>query len=181
MRRNDEVSVVAADGRPIGQLFVGLGWISAPGDDVDLDVSAIVFDSAGRRDEMVTRRTGQAYRGAIAHLGDSRTGASAGDAEVMLFDLTRIPDQVGAIVIAINSFSGQRFTSIANAHVRIGDSQTGQELARFDLTDTQPSTAVLMASIRRGPQGWRLRAIGEFHDTRFARKLVDFAARHAGG
>ena len=45
---------------------------------------------------------------------------------------------------------------------------------RYDLSDTQPSTAVLMAILRRGTTGiWGVRAIGEFHETRFVKKLVD--------
>ena len=36
-----------------------------------------------------------------------------------------------------------------------------------------------MAMVRRsGPGVWDVRAIGEFHDTRFVKKLVDPAARH---
>jgi stress response protein SCP2 len=180
LRHSDRMAIVAADGRPVARLFAGLGWTSAPGNDVDLDASAMAFKLDGKHHEVVTGRHSRAYDGAIAHLGDNRTGSAVGDAEVILLDLERMPQDIGTIVIAITSFTGQRFTSIANAYLRIGDAATGQELARFDLTDTQPSTSVLMASIRRDPGGgWQLRAIGEFHDTRFARNLVDFAARHA--
>ena len=51
---------------------------------------------------------------------------------------------------------------------------------RYDLADTQPSTALLMAELRRGGAGmWQMRAIGEFHDFRTVKKLLPAAARQA--
>jgi len=51
---------------------------------------------------------------------------------------------------------------------------------RFDLSESQPNTGVLMAMLRRtGPASWEMRAIGEYHDGRTVKKLVDPAAGHA--
>ncbi|PZS29563.1 MAG: hypothetical protein DLM58_15285 [Pseudonocardiales bacterium] len=174
------VSLAKPDGTPLQKLVVGVGWFPVPGiNNIDLDSSAIAFDAQGNKLEIVWHRNANEFTGALQHTGDSKTGAGAADAEAIIVDLSRLPDQVAAIVFTINSFTGQRFTDIAHAYFRMADALTEQEVLRYDLSDTQPSTAVLMAILRRGTTGvWGVRAIGEFHDTRFVKKLVEPAARH---
>jgi stress response protein SCP2 len=171
---------VKPDGTALTRLVVAAGWRPTPGlNNVDLDASVIAFDAEGAKLEIVWHRNANEFMGALQHTGDSKTGVAEGDAEAILVDLARLPDQVAALVFTINSFTGQRFTDIASAYFRLVDHLTGQELVRFDLSDSQPSTAVLMAIVRRhGPLHWDVRAIGEFHDTRFVKKLVGPAARH---
>ncbi|MCU1690361.1 MAG: hypothetical protein JWN20_2289 [Jatrophihabitantaceae bacterium] len=181
--RNDRRPLVTPDGQPITRLHIGLGWTAAQaGKDIDLDASAITFDAEGKKDEIVWRRHLSEYYGALQHLGDNRSGAAAGvDAEAIAIDLPRLPGSVESMVFTINSLTGDRFTDLAQAYLRLVDQVTGYEVARFDLTDTQPSTAVIMAIIKRQPAtgGWEMRAIGEFHDTRFVKKLVDASERQA--
>jgi stress response protein SCP2 len=51
-------------------------------------------------------------------------------------------------------------------------------LVRYNLSDAQPATGVLMAMLRRtGPSQWEMRAIGEFHDGRTVKDLLEPAAR----
>jgi stress response protein SCP2 len=181
LRRNEPpVALVKPDGTALTRLVVAAGWRPTPGlNNVDLDASVIAFDAEGAKLEIVWHRNANEFMGALQHTGDSKTGVAEGDAEAILVDLARLPDQVAALVFTINSFTGQRFTDIASAYFRLVDHLTGQELVRFDLSDSQPSTAVLMAIVRRrGPLHWDVRAIGEFHDTRFVKKLVGPAARH---
>jgi stress response protein SCP2 len=177
---HDWVSLSKPDGSPLQKLLVGIGWYPVPGmHNIDLDAAAIAFDAQGNKLEIVWHRNANEFNGALQHTGDSKSGAVAGDAESIVVDVGRLPDQVAAVVFTINSFTGQRFTDIAQAYFRVADQVTDQEILRFDLSDTQPSTAVLMAILRRGATGiWGVRAIGEFHETRFVKKLVDPAARH---
>jgi stress response protein SCP2 len=179
-RSQPAVPLLKQDGTPLHQLIVGVGWYPAPGlANIDLDASAIAFDAQGNKLEIVWHRNANEFMGALQHTGDSKTGVAEGDAERILIDLARLPEHVAALVFTINSFTGQRFTDIARAYFRMADQLTNQEVVRFELSDTQPSTAVLMAIVRRsGPGIWDVRAIGEFHDTRFVKKLVDPAARH---
>ncbi|MFN2518162.1 MAG: TerD family protein [Jatrophihabitantaceae bacterium] len=180
LRPTEWVSLVNPDGTALQRLVVGVGWHPAPGiANIDLDASVIAFDAQASKLEIVWHRHANEFMGALQHTGDSKTGAADGDAESIVVDLARLPAQVAALVFTINSFTGQHFTDIAHAYFRMADQLTGQEVARFDLSDTQPSTAVLMAIVRRGTTGvWGVRAIGEFHDTRFVKKLVEPAARH---
>ena len=97
----------------------------------------------------------------------------------MLVELNRLPNNVDSLVFTINSFKGHTFTDLTSAYCLLADDR-GDVFVRFDLTDTQPSTAVLMAIVRRtGPGMWGVRAIGEYHDCRTVRKLVGPAARQA--
>jgi stress response protein SCP2 len=177
---HDWVSLSNPDGSPLQKLLVGVGWFPVPGMyNIDLDSAAIAFDAQGNKLEIVWHRNANEFDGALQHTGDSKTGAAAGDAESIVVDVARLPNEVAAVVFTINSFTGQRFTDIAQAYFRIADHATNQEILRYDLSDTQPSTAVLMAILRRGATGiWGVRAIGEFHDNRFVKKLVEPAARH---
>jgi stress response protein SCP2 len=180
LRRNEWISLARPDGTPLLRLVVGAGWQPVAGlANIDLDASVIAFDAQGKKQDIVWHRNANEYMGALQHTGDSKTGTVVGDAEQILVDLGRLPDEIAALVFTINSFTGQRFTDIAAAYFRMADQQSGEEVVRFDLSDTQPSTAVLMAIVRRGATDvWGVRAIGEFHDTRFVKKLVEPAARH---
>ena len=119
------------------------------------------------------------YYGALQHTGDNRQGGVDGDAEQILIDLVRLPANVTSLVFTINSFRKQTFTDVANAYCAVLDLDSGEPLVRFDLSDSQPSTAVIMAELRRSEQPgvWRIRAIGEFHDFRTVKKLIPAAAR----
>jgi stress response protein SCP2 len=179
-RREPATPLLRRDGTPMHQVVVGVGWHPAPGlANIDLDASVIAFDATGKKLEIVWHRNANEFMGALQHTGDSKAGSDRGDAERILIDLARLPEHVAALVFTINSFTGQRFTDLALAYFRMADQVTDDEVLRFELTDTQPSTALLMAILRRsGPGTWDVRPIGEFHDTRFVKKLVDPAARH---
>ena len=89
-----------------------------------------------------------AFGGAISHSGDNLTGAGEGDDEQIRVRLADLPAEVHAPVFTIDSFGGQRFTQVARAFCRLLD-ERGAELVRYDLSDTQDTTAVLMAAVVR--------------------------------
>lgn len=175
------VSLVKAGAPPLTRVTMGLGWDPARrGRNIDLDASAIAFDGAGRTLAIVWFTHLSDFGGALRHAGDNLTGRGDGDDEQIHVDLSRLPVEVASLVFTITSFRGQKFTEVANAFCRLVDDVTGQELVRYDLSDSERASAVVMAMLRRGPSGvWEMRAIGEFHDGRTVKKLVDPAARHA--
>jgi stress response protein SCP2 len=180
LNRNEGVDLTHTSAGPLTRVVFSLGWTPAQGrSDVDLDASVIAFDSAAEKLAVVWYLHKNEFSGALQHTGDNRQGGAGGDAEQILIDLVRLPADVTSLVFTINSFRKQTFTDIANAYCAVRDVETGEPLARFDLSDTQPSTAVLMAELRRSEQPglWRVRAIGEFHDCRTVKKLVPAAAR----
>ena len=163
---------------PLNRVVFSLGWTPAEGQvDVDLDASVIAFDANAEKLAIVWYMHSNDFYGALQHTGDNRQGGTSG--EQVLVDLARLPVNVQSLIFTINSFRKHTFTDIASAYCWVTDGDTNAPIARFDLTETQPSTAVLMAELRRGeqPGTWRVRAIGEFHDYRTVKKLVPAAAR----
>jgi stress response protein SCP2 len=181
LTKKARVDLTKTGAPPLAKVTMGLGWDPAPGrGNIDLDASVIAYDGSGKKLEIVWFMHKKEFGGAIQHSGDNVTGAGEGDDEQIKVDLLAVPPQVTTLVFTINSFSGQKFTDIRRAFCRLVDDATGQELVRFDLSDSQPATGVLMAAMRRtGPQTWQMRAIGDFHDGRTVKKLVKPGTEHA--
>jgi stress response protein SCP2 len=177
------VSLVKSAGPPLVEVMIGLGWDPARfRGKIDLDASVIAFDTAGAVLATVWFKNLGEWLGALRHSGDNLTGEGAGDDEQIFVDLDRLPAEVATLVFTITSYRRDKFTDIKNAFCRLVDNRTGQELVRYDLSDAQPSTGVLMASLRRTPnRSWEMRAIGEFADGRTVRDLVGPATRIATG
>lgn len=179
--KGSRVSLVKSGAPPLAAVTMGLGWDPAAGRKrIDLDASAIGFDASGRKLAIVWFTHLADFSGALRHGGDNLTGRGEGDDEQIHVDLQRMPAEVTSIVFTITSFGGQKFTDVARAFCRLVDASTGQELVRYDLSNAEPRSAVIMAMLRRTPAGpWEMRAIGEFHDARTVKKLLDPAARWA--
>jgi stress response protein SCP2 len=181
LAKHARVDLTKTGAPPLARVTMGLGWDPASGrGKIDLDASVIAYDAGGEKLEIVWFMHKREFGGAIQHSGDNLTGAGEGDDEQIRVDLLAVPAQVTTLVFTINSFSGQKFTQIRRAFCRLVDDPTGQELVRFDLSESEPATGVLMAAMRRtGPQSWQMRAIGEFHDGRTVKKLVRPGSVHA--
>ena len=177
LRKNDRVSLVKTGAPPLSRIMMGLGWDPARGrKNIDLDASVLAFDVQLQLLDLAWFRHKQAFGGIITHTGDNLTGQGDGDDEQILLELGGLPPNVAHLMFTINSYRGQRFTDIANAFCRLVDAATGAELVRYDLSDSRPSTGVLMAVLSRSGAGWEMRALGEFHDGKTARDMIRPAA-----
>ncbi|TRV79225.1 TerD family protein [Streptomyces sp. 130] len=179
LRKNETVSLVKA-GRPLlSQVKMGLGWEPAfRGKDIDLDASVIVYGP--QRNHLDSCYFGRlsVLNGAIKHSGDNLTGEGAGDDEVIVVDLGRIPAEATGLVFTVNSFTGQKFTEVAKAYCRLVDAATDEELVRFDLTGAEPQTGVMMAKLIKQFSGeWEMTAMGDFVKSRTVRGMVKPAAQ----
>ncbi|MFJ6630501.1 TerD family protein [Streptomyces sp. NPDC091376] len=179
LQKNQTVSLVKG-GRPLlSQVKMGLGWEPAfRGKDIDLDASVIAYGP--QRNHLDSCYFGKLsiLNGAIKHSGDNLTGEGAGDDEVIVVDLGRLPADATGLVFTVNSFSGQKFTEVAKAYCRLMDAASGEELVRFDLTGAEPQTGVMMAKLIRQFSGeWEMTAIGEFVKSRTVRGMVKPAAQ----
>lgn len=166
-------------GSALTRVVLGLGWEPAyRGLNIDLDASAVAYDARGERVGQVWFLHDEDLRGALRHSGDNLRGGTGGDDEQITVDLLGMPMQVAAVVLTITSFRGHRFTDVRNAFCRLVDAETNRELVRYNLTDSQPNTAVIMAMLRRADgDAWQMRAIGEFHDAKTVSGLIEPAAR----
>ncbi|MBA3743985.1 TerD family protein, partial [Sporichthya sp.] len=178
LKKGDRVSLVKTGAPALSAVIMGLGWDPAKsGKDVDLDASVIAFDANGRDLEVVYFMSLTAFGGAIKHSGDNLTGEGDGDDEQIHVNLGSLPATVASLVFTINSFRGQKFTEISRAFCRLVEAASGAELVRFDLTDSQPKTGVLMCAITRTPAGsWEMRALGTYHDGKSGKAMVKPAA-----
>ncbi|MCW2572167.1 MAG: stress-induced protein [Frankiales bacterium] len=177
--KNQTVSLVKTGAPPLSAVAMGLGWDPAGrGRKIDLDASVIAFDAAGKDLEKVWFLHKQAFDGAIRHSGDNVTGAGEGDDEVINVDLSRLPAEVAALVFTVTSYGGQKFTAVSRAYCRLlditpGKQLGGEELVRFELTETQAATGALMCLLRREADGsWAMTSIGTFHDGKTVKKLL---------
>ncbi|MET7621639.1 TerD family protein [Streptomyces sp. NPDC005408] len=179
LQKNQTVSLVKG-GRPLlSQVKMGLGWEPAfRGKDIDLDASVIAYGPNRNHVDSCYFGKLSILNGAIKHSGDNLTGEGAGDDEVIVVDLGRIPADVTGLVFTVNSFSGQKFTEVAKAYCRLIDAASGEELVRFDLTGAEPQTGVMMAKLIKQFSGeWEMTAMGEFAKSRTVRGMVKPAAQ----
>ncbi|MEU6732918.1 TerD family protein [Streptomyces physcomitrii] len=179
LQKNQSVSLVKG-GRPLlSQVKMGLGWEPAfRGKDIDLDASVIAYGP--QRNHLDSCYFGKLsiLNGSIKHSGDNLTGEGAGDDEVIVVDLGRLPQEATGLVFTVNSFSGQKFTDVAKAYCRLLDAATGEELVRFDLTGAEPQTGVMMCKLIRQFSGeWEMTAMGNFVKSRTVRGMVKPAAQ----
>ncbi|MEV4330670.1 TerD family protein [Streptomyces sp. NPDC049597] len=179
LQKNQTVSLVKG-GRPLlSQVKMGLGWEPAfRGKDIDLDASVIAYGPSRNHLDSCYFGKLSILGGAIKHSGDNLTGEGAGDDEVIVVDLGRLPADATGLVFTVNSFSGQKFTEVAKAYCRLMDASTGEELVRFDLTSAEPQTGVMMAKLIKQFSGeWEMTAMGDFVKSRTVRGMVKPAAQ----
>ena len=178
LAKRQTVSLVKTGAPALRRVAMGLGWDPAKrGRDIDLDASVIVVNAQGRKVDAVWFMAKSAFGGAIEHSGDNLTGAGEGDDEVITVDLGRLPAEAHALVFTVNSFRGQKFTDVRNAYCRLLDLESGAELVRYDLTESERSTGVIMSVLVRSGPAWDMTAIGEFHDGKTARAMYEPAER----
>lgn len=187
LTKGQRVSLTKQDGASLTQVRMGLGWDAAKkkgffgglrNQSIDLDASALLFDSAGRlRDQVWFRQLTSADR-SIAHTGDNLTGDGAGDDESIRVDLTRVAPEIASVVFTVNSFTGQDFSQIENAYCRLIDETTETEIARYTLTGSGTHTAQIMARVFRDGQGWSMTAIGAPASGRTFKDLLPAVSAH---
>ena len=73
----------------------------------------------------------RSVNGSIIHHGDNLTGAGEGDDEVIDINLPGVDARVAFLALVITSYSGDQFSNIDNAFVRVENVATRQEMARF--------------------------------------------------
>ncbi|WP_462188982.1 TerD family protein [Frankia sp. CcWB2] len=176
LTKGQSVSLVKTGAPPLTRVRMGLGWDPAQhGKSIDLDASCILFDERGKDVDKVWFMSKKGARGAVRHSGDNLTGHGEGDDETIMVDLGALPGNVVTLIFTVNSFQGQTFVEVRNAYCRLYDDLTGQELVRFDLSDSKPSTGLVMCRVQRdrGAPTWSMTAIGEFHDGKTVRAMVN--------
>lgn len=174
MKKDEEVDLLVVD-PTLHKVFIGLGWEapeSQDGHPVDIDASAFVLGREGkvRRDtDFIFYNNLETDSGAIQHMGDNTTGekkeGDAEDAEVIKVSLDTLAFDIEKVAFAVTIHNAddrqQNFGVIKNAYMRVVNSETGSELARFDLTeDASSDNAMIFGELFREGLGWKFKAMG---------------------
>jgi tellurium resistance protein TerZ len=189
LQKGQSLSLTKQNGESLTNVRLGLGWDSAvPAKkgffggtrtvEIDLDASAILFDSEGKHLDTVFFNQLTSKDGAVRHAGDNLTGAGDGDDETMMVNLPAVSPAVQNIVFVITSYSQQTFDMVKNAFCRvIDDSAAGSpEVARYSLTESGRNTAMIMSKLSRTGNTWTFQAIGTPANGRTAADVLGAAA-----
>lgn len=162
---------LSKDHTALKKMHVGLGWDENQfqGADFDLDASALLLGADGKLisdSYFVYFRNLKSPCKSVLHLGDNLTGGGDGDDEVIDVDLDLVPAEVERIVFAVNIYNAedrkQNFGMVNNAFIRLVDSVTNQEVARYDLTEDQAAVhAMVFAELYRHNGDWKFKAVGQ--------------------
>lgn len=170
-------------GKPgLKHIMAGLGWDEAKhgfsfaklfgggGSEFDCDASAILINGktgkANGKNDLVYFGNLTHKSEAVKHMGDNLTGGGDGDDEQIFVDLTLLPSEYSRIIFVVNIFEAaarnQEFGMINNAFIRLVDSDTGNELCRYNLTENYKGrTSLIVGELYRQGSEWQFSAIGE--------------------
>ena len=152
-------------------MAVGLGWNprATDGQAFDLDAVAFLVNESGkvRADaDFIFFNNLKSSDGSVEHTGDNRTGEGDGDDEVIKVDLSKVPADVSKVVFCAVIYDGQarnqNFGQVANAYIRVVNTQGDAEVARYDLSeDSSTETAMVFGELYKNNGEWKFRAVGQ--------------------
>ena len=179
LQKGQKVSLKKSNGSKLSKLMVGLGWdaveksggffsnLFSGKKDIDCDASVFVCQGGKfvDKEDLVYFGNLEHKSHAIKHMGDNLTGEGEGDDEQIFVDLDKIPSQYDKLIFVVNIYKAvdrkQHFGMIKNAYIRIIDSDSNEELCRFNLSDDYTDMLSMIAGevYRRGNE-WKFNAVG---------------------
>lgn len=169
LQKGQRVSLVK-DNNPVKNLVVGLGWdINKLGKkNYDLDAFAIALtnqDKMNSRGDLVYFGNLKHPSKAIIHTGDNLTGRGEGDDEQIIVNLNDIPEYVHKIIFGVSIYKAKKrdqdFSQMNNSFIRLVDSNSDQELFKYNLQeDFSGKVTVLAGEIYRRNEEWKFNALG---------------------
>lgn len=150
---------------------VGLGWDtnqSDTGQDFDLDASAFIL---GENKKILSDEYFVFYNNlkspdeAVEHTGDNLTGEGEGDDESIRIDLSKINSRATEICFVVTIHKAderrQNFGQVRNSFIRIYKTNTGEEIAKYELEeDFSVETAVEFCRLYKRNGTWKFEAVG---------------------
>jgi tellurium resistance protein TerD len=153
------------------KISVGLGWDvrATEGAAFDLDASVFLLTETGRvrsDSDFIFYNNLRSADGSIEHTGDNLTGEGEGDDEQINVDLSAVPADVAKLAFSVTIHDAearrQNFGQIATAFIRIVNSETDNEIVRYDLSeDASIETAMIFGEVYRHAGEWKFRAVGQ--------------------
>ena len=158
--------------KSLRKVSVGLGWDpnANGGEDFDLDASAFMLGNNKKMPNdlfFVFYNNLTSKDGAVVSSGDDRTGGNSvdGDDETINVDLSMVNPAIEEIIFTASIFEAekrrQNFGQVRNAYIRIYNTETTEEIARFDLEeDYSVETVVEFGRLYRRNGEWKFEAMG---------------------
>ncbi|MCL1607367.1 MULTISPECIES: TerD family protein [Mediterranea] len=170
------MAIVLEKGQRIGiglsKVSVGLGWDPNEGSgfDFDLDASAFMLGSNKKipnDNYFIFYNNPKSPDGAVESTGDDTTGGNSdgGDDETLNVDLQKVDSSIQEILFVATIYKAderkQNFGQVRNSYIRIYNSITNEEIARYDLDeDFSVETAVEFGRLYRRGEEWKFEAMG---------------------
>ena len=170
LKKGENVSLSKTDPN-LKNVLLGLGWDARASDgaDFDLDASLFMVGENGKvqnDDWFIFYNQLNSPCRSVEHTGDNRTGDGDGDDEAIKVALDKVPAHINRLVIAVTIHDAearkQNFGMVLDAFVRLVNSDSNQEVLRFDLSeDYSTETAMVFGEIYRRGSEWKFRAVGQ--------------------
>jgi tellurium resistance protein TerD len=159
-----ELDVVSKQEGP-KSFYFGAGWDN-PNGPVDLDIVCALLVGGALVDQSNFVYFSNKTAPGVVLSEDNQTGEGEGDDESIVINTALIPSEVDKIVIGLVAYAGVDFASAPNPHFRVcdGDEEESTQIADIVVGDGKVDDTVLSAfSLTRGPNGWTLENVAEFH------------------
>ena len=156
----------------LSKVSVGLGWDpnDGTGFDFDLDASAFMLGSNKKipnDNYFIFYNNPKSPDGSLESTGDDTTGGNSdgGDDETLNVDLQKVDPSIQEILFVATIYKAderkQNFGQVRNSYIRIYNSITNEEIARYDLDeDFSIETAVEFGRLYRRSGEWKFEAMG---------------------
>lgn len=170
------MAIILEKGQRIGiglsKVSVGLGWDPNEGSGFDFDLDASVFMLGSNKkipndNYFIFYNNPKSPDGAVESTGDDTTGGNSdgGDDETLNVDLQKVDSSIQEILFVATIYKAderkQNFGQVRNSYIRIYNSITNEEIARYDLDeDFSVETAVEFGRLYRRGEEWKFEAMG---------------------
>lgn len=142
----------------------------------DLDLCAFAVVN-GKIEEKFDCSFEKDSSGFMKSSGDDRSGGGKAedDNEIITIKMSQVPSQVDAIVIMINSYSGEKFDEIDYASVRVYEGQDNiptKEYCKYNVSSDNSfagGRTLIVGSIFKTESSWEFKAIGEMRQYQYIR------------
>ncbi len=172
----------------LNKIGIGLGWEeneSDTGADFDLDASLFMLGANGEiasQGHFIFYNNLNSPCGAVEHTGDNLDGSGDGDDELINVTLNDLPDNIKELVIVVTIHDainrGQNFGQVLDSFIRIFDSGTEKEIAKYELDeDFSTETAIEFGRLYRKDGSWRFKAVGTGYTSGLQGFVNNFASK----
>ena len=146
---------------------IALGWDVNPA--FDLDISIFMLGSNGKipnEKYFVFYNNLESQDGSVKFLEDSKTGESSEDYATIEIDLTKVNSSIQEIVLVVTVYDvdgiNPTFSQVNNSFMRIYDTATKQEIAKYELDDdSSEGTAMEFCKLSKKEGDWIFHAVGQ--------------------